>query len=51
MQQSLEQAVQVAVSEDVAQCAQLLGDGHGGLDLAETKGPVLDRPLHFTTVR
>ena len=47
----LEQAAEVAVSEDVAQCAQLLGDGHGGLDLAETKGPVFNRPLHFTTVR
>lgn len=31
MQQSLEQAVQVAVSEDGFQGAQLLGDGHGGV--------------------
>ena len=41
----LEQATEVAVSEDVAQRAQLLGDGHGVLDLPETKGPVFNRPF------
>ena len=42
----LEQAMQVAVSEDGFQRAQLLGDGHGHLVLRNEKGPVsLPAPL------
>jgi hypothetical protein len=40
----LEQTAEVAVSKDISQCAQLLGDGHGVLDLPETKGPAMAGP-------